>query len=405
MTWLMRAIAPPRLGNSFRWLLGSSWSTNLGDGIALAAAPLLIASQTRNPFLIAMAALLQRLPWLLFGLHAGVVADRLDRRKIVVAVNLIRAGVLAALSAAIVTDLVNVAVVLAAMFMLGTAEVFVDTTTSTLLPMVVGREDLGIANARLVMGFFTWNQLAGPALGATLFAASTVAPFGVQVGLVTIGAMLIARIGHEAVNVERSASGAWSEITDGIRWLWRHRAMRTLTITIVSFNVTFGAAWSVLVLYALDRLQLGEIGFGLLTSVMAVGGLLGSGIYGRLTTQVSLANIMRAGLIIETGTHLVLAVTTTPAVALAIIFVFGIHASAWATTSATIRQRAVPLEFQGRVGSVYMMGVQGGIVVGAAVGGTVADIWGITGPFWFAFAGSALILAVIWRELGNIAAQ
>jgi MFS family permease len=405
MTWLMRAIAPPRLGRSFRWLLGSSWSTNLGDGIALAAAPLLIAAQTRNPFLIAMAGLLQRLPWLLFGLHAGVIADRLDRRKIVVAVNLIRAAVLTGLSAAIVTNVVNVAVVLTAMFILGTAEVFVDTTTSTLLPMVVRREDLGIANARIMMGFFTWNQLAGPALGAALFAASTVAPFGIQVGLVTIGAILIARMGHEPVMVERSASRAWSEITDGIRWLWRHRAMRTLTITIVSFNVTFGAAWSVLVLYALDRLQLGEIGFGLLNSVMAVGGLLGSGIYGRLTTRVSLANIMRAGLILETCTHLVLAVTTSPAVAMAIIFLFGIHASAWATTSTTIRQRAVPLDFQGRVSSVYMMGVQGGIVVGAAIGGTVADIWGITGPFWMAFVGSALILAAIWKELGNIAAQ
>jgi predicted MFS family arabinose efflux permease len=88
---------------------------------------------------------------------------------------------------------------------------------------------------------------------------------------------------------------------------------------------------------------------------------------------------------------------------MAVMFVFGAHAAVWGTTSTSIRQRAVALEYQGRVGSVYMMGVHGGIVIGAAIGGVVARIWGVTGPFWFAFVGSALILVLIWRELGHIA--
>jgi predicted MFS family arabinose efflux permease len=179
--------------------------------------------------------------------------------------------------------------------------------------------------------------------------------------------------------------------------------LRTLTITIVSFNVTFGAAWSVLVLYSSERLGLGEIGFGLLTTASAVGGVLGSWWYGWIERRISLSNIMRAGLIIETLTHLVLATTTVPAVAMVVFFVFGTHAAVWGTTSTSIRHRAVPTEFQGRVGSVYMIGVQGGIVVGAGVGGLIARPWGVTGPFWFAFVGSALILAAIWRELANIA--
>jgi predicted MFS family arabinose efflux permease len=185
--------------------------------------------------------------------------------------------------------------------------------------------------------------------------------------------------------------------------LWSHPPVRTLTITIVAFNVTFGAAWSVLVLYATERLGLGEIGFGLLTTVGAVGGVLGSWSYGLIERHVSLADIMRVGLIIETLTHLILAVTTVPAIAMAVFFVFGAHAAVWGTTATSIRHRAVPTEFQGRVGSVYMMGVQGGIVVGSAVGGIVARIWGVTGPFWFAFFGSALILSVIWRPLAQIA--
>jgi predicted MFS family arabinose efflux permease len=112
---------------------------------------------------------------------------------------------------------------------------------------------------------------------------------------------------------------------------------------------------------------------------------------------------MRVGLIVETITHLVLAWTTIPAVALFTFFVFGAHAAIWGTTSSSIRQRAVPLEFQGRVGSVYMMGVMGGLVAGSAVGGIIGRAWGVTAPFWFAFVGSGLILAFIWRELNHIA--
>jgi len=174
-------------------------------------------------------------------------------------------------------------------------------------------------------------------------------------------------------------------------------------VTIVTFNVTYGAAWSVLVLYAIERLETGEVGFGLLTTATAVGGLIGTTAYSWLTARVSLGNIMRAGLIIETLTHLALALTTTPWLALLIMVVFGAHAFVWGTTSTSVRQRAVPIELQGRVGSVYLIGVEGGLVVGGVVGGAIAGVWGVTAPFWFAFAGSGLLVAAIWRHLTHIA--
>jgi MFS family permease len=397
------SIAPARLGHSFRWLLASSWVSNIGDGIGLAAGPLLVASQTHDPLLVALAALLQRLPWLLFGLYAGVIADRLDRRLIVVVVDTLRASVLVALSVMIATDTINVGVVLASMFIIGTAETFADTTTQTLLPMVVEPADLGLGNARLILGFITANQLAGPPIGAALFALGMGWPFVTQGVLVGFGALLISRIATPKPEVPTARTPARRQIADGLRWLWRHHAMRTLTLTIVTFNVTFGAAWSVLVLYATETLDMGEIGFGLLTTASAIGGILGSWSYPWVERRISLANIMRGGLIIETLTHLSLAITRTPAVAMVVFFIFGIHTSLWATTSNAVRQRAVPMEFQGRVGSVYMIGVQGGLVVGAAVGGVIAHRWGITGPFWFAFVGSALILVAIWQALGHIA--
>ena len=114
---------------------------------------------------------------------------------------------------------------------------------------------------------------------------------------------------------------------------------------------------------------------------------------------------MRVGLVIETGTYLSMALVRWPPLALAIFALFGAHAFVWGTTSTSVRQRAVPAEFQGRVGSVYLMGLFGGLVVGAAIGGAIAEVWGITAPFWFAFVGSAVILAVIWRSLTRIAHQ
>ena len=402
MSKMLDTVAPPRMGSGFRWLLSSSWVSNLGDGIALAAGPLLVASQTGDPLLVALAGLLQRLPWLLFGLYAGVIADRHDRRLIVVAVNVARAVVLAVLALSIVTDVVGVGIVLAAMFLLGTAETFADITTGTLLPMLVDTRDLGVANARINVGLITLNQLVGPPLGAFLFAAGMVWPSIAQTITCAGGAVLMSRIAVAAVERTGEPSHLRAEIVEGVRWLWHHPPIRTLTLTVVFFNVTFGAAISVLVLYAERRLGAGPVAYGLLATASAVGGVIGSSAYGWLERHVGMANIMRAGLIIETLTHLTLATTQTLGVALAIFVVFGMHEAAWGTTVTTVRQRSVPTELQGRIGGVYMVGLQGGLVVGAAVGGVLAQIWGVTAPFWFAFVGSAVILVLIWRRLSLI---
>lgn len=397
-------VAPRRFGTGFRWLLASSWVSNLGDGIAIAAGPLLVASMTHDPFLVALGALLQWLPPLVFGLLAGALADRLDRRLIIVTVDLLRACVLVLLTLAIATDVVSIALVLVAMFLLGTAEVFADNTSATLLPMLVQRDDLAVANSRLMTGFITVNQLAGPPIGAALFAIGHAVPFAAQASVVALGAVLVSRVAlpphRREVEPDRHLR---HDIAEAFRWVAHNAAVRTLVLTIFVFNITFGAAWSILVLYATQRLGMGAIGFGLLTTVSALGGLIGTLSYGWITRRVSLGNIMRIGLVFETFTHLALALTTTPWVALCIFFVFGAHAFIWGTTSLTVRQRAVPSEMQGRVGSVNLVGTFGGLVIGSGIGGVIAQHWGVTAPFWFAFAGSALFVVLIWGQLVHIA--
>ena len=404
MSRLGDVVAPPRLGRGFRWLLASSWSSNLGDGVALAAGPLLVASLTRDAFLVSLAATVQWLPPLLFGLLAGAVTDRVDRRLIVVSVDLARAVVLGVLTVALATGGVPIVAVLGALFLLATAEVFADNSSQTMLPFLVHRDDLAIGNQRLQTGFLTLNQLAGPPLGAALFTVGAAWAFGAQAALVALGAVLVSRIAlpREPDPTPRDTR-LWQDIAEGARWVRHHPAVRTLVLTIATFNITFGAAWSVLVLYTTERLGLGEVGFGLVTTVSALGGLAGTLGYGWITRRVSLGDLMRIGLVIETLTHLALALTTSPWVAMPVFFVFGAHAFIWGTTSVAVRQRAVPLPLQGRVGSVNLVGVYGGLVVGSGIGGLLAQHVGVTAPFWFAFAGSAVLVVLIWRQLRHIA--
>jgi MFS family permease len=395
-------VAPLRLGRSFRWLLSATVINNIGDGIAISAGPLLVASQTRDPFLVSMALLSQYLPVLLFGVLGGTIADRVDRRRMVVLVDLGRAIVLTVLVITIVSGNVSIAVVLATLFVLGTAETFADSASSALLPGLVERDDLGIANARLQGAFLVTNQLVAPPIGAFLFAAGMALPFATNAACFALGAVLVSRVVASTSHELREQSSLRAEMVEGIRWLLAHPPMRTLALTIFTFNVTFGAAWSVLVLYATERLGMDEVGFGLLTTASAIGGIIGVVSYGRLERRFSLANLMRIGLLIETGTHLVLALTTLPAVALATFVVFGAHEFVWGTTSTVVRQRAVPDELLGRVGGVYRVAIMGGLVLGTPIGGLLARTFGITAPFWFGFTGSALLVVILWRQFDQI---
>ena len=404
MSRLVDTVFPPRLGTGFRWLLGSSWMTNIGDGMLIAAGPLLVASQTSNPLLVAAAMIALQAPWLLVGLFAGAFADRLDRRLIIMTANTVRGLVLAGLCAVIATGEVNIGLVIAAMLALGTAETFVDATAGTLTPMLVDKRDLGIANSRLMAGMITGNQLVGPAVGALLFSVGMVWPFALTVACIAAGVVLVSRIGTPPGAVRSDVdTHIRQDIADGVRWLMGNPPVRTLAIIIVVFNATWAAPWSVLVLWALERVGISEAGFGLLTTAAALGGLLATTAYGRLERLVPLATLMRAVLLAEVLFHLAMALTTSPWAAYPLMFFFGAYAFVWGTLSQAVRQRAVPTELQGRVGSVYMVCVMGGMLVGGLLGGLIAREWGLTASWWFAFVGSGITLALVWRSLAHIA--
>ncbi|HVF20936.1 MAG TPA: MFS transporter [Mycobacteriales bacterium] len=397
----MPSFSRARLGAPFARLLAAAATTNLADGVRLAAAPLLVASVTSDPAVVGGAVFVQQLPWLLLSLPVGAYVDRVDRRRLLVLVNVARALLAASLAWAVATGFTRVPFLYAALFAVGVAEVVADNASSALLPSLVASDRLPRANARLSAAFHVGNHFAGPPLGAWLFVAGAALPFWTEAGAFTVAAVLLAGLPRPAVEAGDARPPGWllRDVREGLGWLWRAPAMRLLALLLGAMNVTFMAAFAVWVLYARERLGLSGRGFGLLLTASAVGGLAGSAATGRLTDRFGVATLLRAGLLVETAVHVVLATTREPLVAGATMVVFGAHAATWGVVVATVRQRIVPDRLRGRVGSVYSFVTMGGATTGALAGGFLARWLGVVAPFWIAAAGNTVLVALVWRRL------
>lgn len=399
-------VFPKRMGSAFRNLVQSSWAANLGDGIMLAAGPLLAWSVSQSPIVIASVALAQRVPWLVFGLISGAVADRMDRVVLSQLGNVLRAGAVLLIGVLVATGMLSVPLMLTILFLYGVAEVFVDSSTQTILPGIVDHSDLAVGNHRLRVAFMLCNQLLGPPLGALLFGVHVAIPFAVQCALLVGAAILLHGVRGAApspADAPTGVSGILRDVVSGVVWIWSHPGIRALAATIFVFNITWGAAWSVLVLWANVVLGLSAVGFGLLTTATAVGGIFGAIVFPALSRRVSLMSLMRICLTLEVLTNLALALTRNVPTAFVVMVVFGAYGFVWATVSSTLRQGAVPKELQGRTGSAYALGGFAGVVIGQVLGGVIAQAWGPVSPFWFAFIGSAAMLLAVWRSLKHLA--
>ncbi|MEH0843782.1 MFS transporter [Micromonospora sp. CPCC 205711] len=401
------AAGKPRLGRDFARLWTANAVSNLGDGVTMVAGPLLVASISDEPAAVAAAALAPQLPWLLFALVSGALVDRLDRRRLIVGVNLARGAVLAALAVAVVTGTATVPVVCLAFFLTGVGETLADTASGALLPSVVSAEQLERANSRLFATFVVGNQFAAKPLGAYLFTVGAALPFTVDAASFGLAALLVALLRWRPVPPPVDAAPAGerrslrADIAAGVRALWSVPVLRALAGCIAVMNVAFCAAFAVFVLYARQRLGLGEVGYGLLLTASAAGGLAGTALATRLRARFGTPNLLRAGLLIEVGLQVVLATTRQPWVAGAALAVWGVHAMVWGVLVVSLRQRLVPDRLRGRVNSVYALADLGGAAIGTALGGVLAQTTGlVTAPFWAAAGVLTVLTAAVWRRLG-----
>jgi MFS family permease len=352
----------PKLGADFTKLWTANAISNLGDGVTGVAGPLLVASMTTNPTLVAGAVFAQQLPWLLFALPAGAYVDRLDRRRLLVAVNLTRGAVLAALAVAVWADVASIPVLYTAFFLFGTGETLADSASVALLPSIVPADRLARANARLLGTYLVGNQLLAPPFGALLFVVAAALPFAFDAASFIAAALLVAPLlgRHGPAPQPQQPRTLRAEIAEGLGWLWHQRTLRLLAVCLAVMNLAGAGTFAIWVLWARQRLGLQGVGFGALVTAYAAGGLLGALLASRLDATLGPAILLRAGLCVEATAQLVLALTRSAWVAGATLILFGAHAMVWGVVTVSLRQRLVPEPLRGRVNSVYFLFDLGG---------------------------------------------
>jgi MFS family permease len=304
----------------------------------------------------------------------------------------------------VLADAATLPLLYAVFFALGTAETLFDNAAVSILPAVVPKEALARANGRLLGAHMVANELVAPPLGGLLFATAAAVPFLLDAGSFAAAAALVAAMGgrFRAERPEGSAPTTLrAEIAEGVRWLVRHRLLRILAVAIALMNLTLSATLSISVLYAQERLGLGSIGYGLLISSMAVGGIAASVVAERLIGWLGPATIMRLGLVIESSTHLALALARSPLLVGTVFALFGFHAMTWSVISVSLRQELIPARLLGRVNSAYALFGFGSLSLGAVAGGVLAARYGLTAPFWCSFVAMTVLTLACWPILSS----
>lgn len=372
------------LGASYWKLWTSSGLSNLADGVFKIALPLLAVQLTQSPTLVAGLTVAATLPWLLFALTAGALADRLDRRKLMLWANLSRAMLPAVLAAVILLDLGSIWALYVIALMVGVAETLYDTSAQSILPQVVHRDQLSRANGRLYAVELTANQFVGPPLGGLLVAVGVVAGLAVPAALwlAAVGGLLLV---PGAFRIEREQKTTLRfDIGEGLRFLWNQKILRTLAVMTGVFNFASSAAFAVLVLFAVgpaSAMELSEVGFGLLLTTSALGAFVGSFISewaeAKLGRSKSLAlTILGSALLVGAP-----AVTDNPYILGALLFVGGMLIMLWNIITVSLRQRIAPARLLGRVNSAYRLLAWGTMPLGAAAGGLLAQWLGLQAMF------------------------
>jgi MFS family permease len=392
-------VADEGLGRPFWTLWTSFGASNLGDGLNLVAMPLLAIQFTDDVRLVAAVAVFQYLPFLVFGLPAGVVLDRFDRRWIAVVAQLMRAVVLGGLAAVLLVGSGAIVVLMGVSFLVGTTEVMTDGGLPALVRELVRSDQLEVANSRMVATQRVTNAFIGPPLGALIFELDTSAPFlaAAVMSLMSVGA-LIQLPGSYRPAQSDDESTFRVKATMGLRYVWGHPVLRPLALSVAMFSFVGAAGNAVFVVLVTERFGLGGVGFGVLLSVDAVASVLTTFFVARFIRRTSHATSMRFAIVCFTVGALMFGLTTTAAIAFVAAVINGMSDPGWNIVSSTVRQRLVPDEVFGRMMTAYLFIGWGMKPVGALLGGVVAEEWG---PQWVPI-GSAFVvgsLLVIARPM------
>ncbi|MFB9623193.1 MFS transporter [Nonomuraea helvata] len=371
------------LGPAYRRLWLATALSNLGDGIRMAALPLLAAAITSDPVAVAGVAIAGQSPWLLFGLFAGAIVDRFDQRRLAAAVDVVRVSMLAVLVVSVSLHVAGIALLYVVAFVCGVGETLRDTATATLLPPLVKDADLDRANGGLVNAEVAGNELVGPPIGGYLFGVALVLPFAVNGGALALAAALIFSLPDVFTSKAGSYSSKgqiWSDTRAGLRWLIKHPRLRMIVGLGAVFAAMDSAWFAVLVLYVPQVLGLPAWGYGVLLGIGAVGGLAGGFFATRVTRMIGPAGALAGCLGCAAIGQLMIGLTASAVVVAAGLVITSAAFGVWAVVARTTRQRLTPAEMLGRVSSAAMTAVMSASPLGALLGGLLAAEWGLRAP-------------------------
>ncbi len=390
--------APPGkegFGTSYYKLFAGTVVSNLGDGMALVAYPWLASAVTRNPILISLVAVAQRLPWLLFTLPAGVITDRVDRRKAMVSMDVLRGvltlivafGVLGAQGSLPGPDEIESVVgtrtglfllILAATLLLGMAEVLRDNANQTIMPNIVKPHQLEKANGRIWSIEGVMNTFAGPPLGSVLLLVAFSAPFFVDAGTFFLAAAFVFLI-PGSFRAQRKATKPrqtfQQDLSEGVRWLMGHSLLRPMAIILGVINAAAMIHGATFVLFAQDVMNVGPFIFGIIGFGGAIGGLIGGWIAPKISEWLGSGTALALSVGVMTLIPLLIGLIAWWPLVIVLFGIESVFILVWNVITVSLRQTIIPAELLGRVNSVYRFFAWGMIPIGAAFGGVL--VWAV----------------------------
>ncbi|WP_432136080.1 MFS transporter [Streptomyces sp. bgisy154] len=375
---------------------GRLWSaavlSSFGDALRTAALPLLAVTLTDRPLLIASVTACGYLPWIVFGLLGGAVADRVDQRRAMWTVDAVRAGLVAAFAGSVALGHASIGLLIALALALTTLQTLFDNAATALLPTLVDRAALGSANARLMTG----QRIAGGLLGAPavplLLGVGAGAPFAVDAATFLLAAALVASVRTTPPEREPRAAGSTlrREIAEGLRALGRDRALRGLCAATALCNVGMGALIATLVVLVTGWLDAGSTGYAIAATAYTVGNLAGGAVNGRLVRRLgAVRSVLLAGAV-QIGALVVMGSVRSLTALVAAMAVFGVMGMVWNVNTTTLMQQRSPEIMLGRISSAFRTLGVAGAPLGALLGGAAATAWGGNTPAFLA----ALFLAL-----------
>ncbi len=369
----------------------------MGDGVSMIAYPWLASAVTRSPILIAAAGFASRLPWLIFTLHAGVLTDRFDRRKLIVGMDFMR-GILTVFVGLIVlinkdslpslndlTKLTSFATnwplyltLLITAFLFGLAEVLRDNSAQTLMPSVVDKENLEKANSRMWSAESLTNSFIGPPLGSLLIGVAIYLPFFFDALSFFFAVALIASLVGSFRPLEndepREKINFRIEIKEGFNWLWSHQLLRPMAIILGALNGLGAMVGATYILFAQEVLHTSVFVFAILGTAGAVGGILGGLFAPKISLKLGSGPSLWLALASAPVGNLIIGLTSSWQLVWVVTAIEIFVAVLWNTITVSLRQSIIPTQLLGRVNSVYRFFAWGSIPIGLLIGGTLVSV-------------------------------